>query len=88
MTETGGIYDAGSSPSLVRLDSKLDILTDQIGRMTEGLTELKILIQQQAQIAQQQAETARQQADTAAQQTQNIDRLTRIIEQLVSRGGQ
>ncbi|UBF26735.1 hypothetical protein K9N68_01660 [Kovacikia minuta CCNUW1] len=47
-------------------EEKLEIVTDQVGRLTEGLTEIKLLIQQQAK--------------TTRQQAQNIDRLSRIVE--------
>jgi hypothetical protein len=47
-------------------DNGLEILTEQVGRLTEGLTEIKLLIQQQATTADRQAETARLQAESIA----------------------
>ncbi|MGJ3253205.1 MAG: hypothetical protein ACFE0J_19050 [Elainellaceae cyanobacterium] len=54
-----------------QIDDKLDILIDQVGRLTEGLTEIKRLVQRQAEISERQAETA--------------DRLVRIVETLIQR---
>ncbi len=49
MTEAGGMYNTGNSPpTLISIDQKLDILIEQIARLTEGLTEIRLAIQQQA----------------------------------------
>ncbi|MGJ3246911.1 MAG: hypothetical protein ACFE0I_12655 [Elainellaceae cyanobacterium] len=61
-----------------RIDAKLDILIDQVGRLTEGLTEIKRLVQRQAETSERQAETSERQAETA-------DRLVRIVEMLIQR---
>jgi methyl-accepting chemotaxis protein len=65
---------------------KIDILIDQVGHFTEGLTELKLLVHEQAETAKQQAETAKQQAEAAKQQAQAIekqgDRFDHIDERL------
>jgi Skp family chaperone for outer membrane proteins len=53
-----------------RLDAKLEALTDQVGHLTEGLTEIKLMIQQQAEVAKQQTEVAKQQAESVRQQTE------------------
>lgn len=52
-------------------NEKLDVLIDQVGRLTEGLTDIKESIKQLAA-------TSERQADTA-------DRMTRIVENLVGR---
>jgi methyl-accepting chemotaxis protein len=48
------------------LDSKLEALTDQVGRLTKGLTEIKGMIQEQS--------------ETAKRQEHNIDRLVAVTE--------
>ncbi|WP_421654977.1 hypothetical protein [Leptothermofonsia sp. ETS-13] len=70
------------------INSKLDILIDQIGRLTEGLTEIKLLIQQQAETAKQQADSIKQQADsikqqaeTARLQAESVNKLVALLEQ-------
>jgi hypothetical protein len=52
-----------------RLDEKLEVLSDQVGRMTEGLTHLQIIVQEQSEISKRQAQTAQQQAESIAQLT-------------------
>ncbi len=52
--------------------SKIDIFIEQVGNLTEGLTELKLLIHEQAEAAKQQAEVAKQQADSIQQQTEIV----------------
>jgi methyl-accepting chemotaxis protein len=54
MTETNG-------------SGKIDILIDQVGRLTEGLTDIKQLVERVAH--------------TTEQQEQNISRLTTLFEQ-------
>jgi len=65
---------------------KIDILIDQVGHFTEGLTELKLLVHEQAETAKQQAEAAKQQAEAAKQQAKAIekqgDRFDHIDERL------
>ncbi|MEP0883761.1 hypothetical protein NDI49_19590 [Trichocoleus sp. ST-U3] len=69
-------------PSLTSMDSKLDLLIEQIGRMTEGLTAIRLITEQQLQTAQLQAQTAQQQgqdiqllAETARAQGHDIESL-------------
>ncbi|MBC7970144.1 MAG: hypothetical protein H7Z11_08470 [Verrucomicrobia bacterium] len=61
-------------------NQKIDLLTDQIGHLTEvvttGFAELKESVRQQSELAQQQSETAKR-------QEQNITRLVGIVEALV-----
>jgi methyl-accepting chemotaxis protein len=66
MTETPE-YDL-TLQHLDSIDQRLEILTDHIGRLTEGLTALRL-------ISEQQAETARWQAQTAQQQGHDIQQL-------------
>lgn len=49
--------------------SKIDVLIEQVGHLTEGLTEIKMMVQEQS-------ETSRRQAETT-------DRLVRIVEILL-----
>ncbi|MGJ3252799.1 MAG: hypothetical protein ACFE0J_16955 [Elainellaceae cyanobacterium] len=65
------------------LDEKLEILIDQVGRLTEGLTDIKLTTQQQAEVARQNAEIAWQNAETSRQQIEAVNRLTRIVEALI-----
>ena len=53
-------------PNGNNLDSKLETLIDQVGRLTEGLTEIKSMIQEQG--------------ETAKRQERNIDRLVAVTE--------
>ncbi|MCL6436193.1 MAG: hypothetical protein K6T90_18690 [Leptolyngbyaceae cyanobacterium HOT.MB2.61] len=59
---------------------KLDILIDQVGLLTEGLTEIKPLIQQQTETSQKQAEMIGELAKSVKQQRQSIDRLADVVE--------
>ena len=61
--------------------------SEQIGRLTEGITEIKLLIQEQgeitkqtAEITKQTAEVTRQNAEVAKQQAESIERLSRVVE--------
>ncbi len=63
---------------------KLDALTDQVGRLTEGITDLKLTVdegfkQLDARLNQI-ASTAEQQAETAKQQAESITRLISMLE--------
>lgn len=66
-------------------NDKLDLLIEQVGRLTEGLTEIKVLIYEQAETAERQAAVAERQAAVAERQSVSIDRLTAIVETLVQR---
>jgi methyl-accepting chemotaxis protein len=66
---------------------KIDILIDQVGHFTEGLTELKLLVQAQAETAQKQLEAIDKQgerldqlAKTVQQQSHSIDRIAAAME--------
>lgn len=54
---------------------KLDILIDQVGHFTEGLTELRILVQAQV-------ETAQKQLEAIDKQGERLDKLGDRLEQL------
>lgn len=58
--------------------SKLDLLTDQVGRLTEGLTEIKGLVERVA-------ETTERQAAVAERQAASIDRFSANVETLIRR---
>lgn len=47
-----------------RIDRKILEVSDQIGRLTEGLFEIKLDIREQREVAKQQAEIAKQQAES------------------------
>ena len=75
MTNTNELSEPSFEQALAKLalfieqgfsqqNHKLDILIDQVGHFTEGLTELKVLVQEQSETAKQQAAIAKQQADT------------------------
>lgn len=66
---------------------RIDILIDQVGHFTEGLTELKLSVQAQAEIAQKQLEAINKQgeridqlAKTVQQQSHSIDRIAAAME--------
>lgn len=66
---------------------KLDILIDQVGRLTEvvtiGFQEIKAISQQQATSIGQQATSINQLADSVQRQEQTISRLVGIVEGLL-----
>jgi hypothetical protein len=80
-------------------DQKLDILVEQVGRITEGLTEIRVTLQEQVEVGKRQderldrlgekldriAERQDRQAETTARQVETTDRLTRIVENLLQR---
>lgn len=59
-------------------NEKLDILIDQIGRFTEGLTELRAISREQLAIAQSQAESVKQLVETVRQQAETLKRQAEI----------
>ncbi len=59
---------------------KIDILIDQVGHLTEGLTELKLLIHQQVEIGQQQANRIDQLANAVSEQSQSIKLMAASME--------
>jgi methyl-accepting chemotaxis protein len=73
-------------------DQKLDILVEQVGRITEGLTEIRVTLQEQVEVGKRQderldrmAERLDRQAEATDRQMQITDRLTRIVENLLQR---
>lgn len=73
--------------SSLRQSQILEENSEQIGRLTEGLTEIKLLIQEQgeitkqtAEITKQTAEVTKQNAEVAKQQAESIERLSRVVE--------
>ncbi|SRR5579883_2899576 len=59
---------------------KLDILIDQVGHFTEGLTELRILVQAQAATAQKQLEAIDKQSAAIDKQSAAIDKQSAAID--------
>lgn len=59
-----------------RIDEKLEILIDQVGRLTAGLVDIKLTVERQAVVAERQAETVDRQAET-------VDRLVKIVDTLL-----
>jgi methyl-accepting chemotaxis protein len=64
---------------------KLDILIDQVGHFTEGLTELRILVQAQAETAQKQLEAIDKQSAAIDKQSAAIDKQGERIDKLGDR---
>ena len=54
--------------------------SEQIGRLTGGITEIRLLIQEQGEIIKQTAEITKQNAKVAEQQAESIERLSRVVE--------
>lgn len=79
MTETSG--NSPSERSIRDVDSKLDILTEQIGRLTEGLTEIRVSLTE-IRI------TAQAQAESISSLVARANRQASIIEQLLARRGE
>ena len=71
---------SGIDLRLDRIFESIEMLTEQVGRLTEGLTEIRLTSQQQATTSQQQAMTSQQQAMTSQQQTDNITRLVTVVD--------
>ncbi|MBW4581606.1 MAG: hypothetical protein KME42_18700 [Tildeniella nuda ZEHNDER 1965/U140] len=75
-----------TDPGTPNAPDKIDILIDRVGHFTEGLTELKLLVHEQAETAKQQAETAKQQLAAIEKQGERIekqsDRFDHIDERL------
>lgn len=78
-------------PDIQRLDNKLDLLIDQIGRLTEGLTEFRSTMQEGfaelKAITDRQAATAERQALTIERQSLAIERLALMLERTMEREG-
>ncbi|PSB19528.1 hypothetical protein C7B65_11465 [Phormidesmis priestleyi ULC007] len=68
--ETDGIY-----PRLDRVVENIEMLTEQVGRLTEGLTEIRLTTQQQAIISQQQADNITRLVTIVDRQTQMFEKL-------------
>lgn len=71
--------------------SNLEILVHQVGILSEGLTEIKLMLREQADIARQQNETiarlaeaqettVREQSVIVAAQTANVSRLIELLD--------
>jgi archaellum component FlaC len=67
-------------PSIQRLDNKLDILSDQIGRLTEAVTGLSLASSEQRHSLELLAQVTRQQSDHLNLIDGRLDRLTVITE--------
>jgi hypothetical protein len=68
---------------------KLDILIDQVGRLTESITELGIFVREGFEESNQRMtrleEISQRQADAIDRQEQNINRLVGVVEKLIDR---
>lgn len=73
-----------SGSSLDRIEHNIESLTEQVGRLTEGLTDLRVQEQQRHQEAMAEfteiREIVRQQAEIARQQAESISRLIGLLE--------
>jgi hypothetical protein len=68
---------SAESVQLNRQNSQLlNDLTLQVGHLTEGLAEVRYLIQEQSEVS-------KRQAETAERQERNIDRLVGIVDRLI-----
>jgi methyl-accepting chemotaxis protein len=65
----------------VQPPDKMEMLIDQVGRLTEGLTEIRLLIQDQIQQADKALAVAESQAAIAKENSASIQRLTAIVDQ-------
>jgi methyl-accepting chemotaxis protein len=78
-----------------RMDEKLEILIDQVGHLTEGLVDLKLTVERQAETVdrlltegladikatiERQVVVAERQAETMERQVETVDRLVKIVE--------
>lgn len=96
MTETLLSYDVGDrleqppQPSIQSLDSKLDILIEQVGRLTEvlttGLTDFNARLDRIAETTERQATVAERQSLTIERQSLAIERLALILERQIAKG--
>ena len=68
--ETDGIY-----PRLDRMAENIEMLTEQVGQLTEGLTEIRLTTQQQAIISQQQTDNITHLVTIVDRQTQMFEKL-------------
>ncbi|MGJ3254281.1 MAG: hypothetical protein ACFE0J_24580 [Elainellaceae cyanobacterium] len=59
---------------------RLDILIEQVGHLTEGLTEIKLMIREQTELVREQSETAKQQANSITTLSQDVSRLVGVVE--------
>jgi methyl-accepting chemotaxis protein len=61
--------------------SNIDILIEQVGRMTEGITEVRLLVERVAQTTERVAQTTERVAQTTEQVLQTIERVAQTTEQ-------
>jgi methyl-accepting chemotaxis protein len=62
-------------------NGKIDALIDQVGRLTEGITDLKGVVERVAQTVERVAQSTERQERDMERQERNIDRLTIVSEQ-------
>jgi len=76
------------------LDNKVDILTEQVGRLTEGLTDFRMRMEASVEefrsdlaeiklTIKEQAEVSKRQAESSIRQAETADRLARVVETLI-----
>ncbi|MGC8713161.1 MAG: hypothetical protein ACP5RH_12290 [Leptodesmis sp.] len=58
---------------------KLDTLIDQVGHLTEGLLEMRLMIQEQTAATKQQAESFKQQTEVARIQAETVAQLVALV---------
>jgi hypothetical protein len=93
VTETPGRYDVGGTPSvsIQQLDSKLDLLIDQIGKLTPELSDFCTVMQYGFSflkvITSRQAATAERLALTIERQSLAIERLALMLERVQAKEG-
>jgi hypothetical protein len=72
------------NPEYSRVEQSLEVLTEQVGRLTEGLYEFRADLRGIKGILQRQTEFNQQQAETAASQAETTASLVRIVEKLLN----
>lgn len=60
--------------SMAQLTQRVDTLTDQVGHLTEGLTEIKLITQQQATTADKQADSIKALSESVASLVSRLDK--------------
>jgi hypothetical protein len=93
MTGTPGRYELGGTPevSTQQLDNKLDLVIDQISKLTEGLTDFRTAMQkgflELKVITSHQDATAERQAVTIERPSLTLERLALMIERVLAKEG-
>jgi hypothetical protein len=66
-------------------NGKIDILIDQVGRLTEGLTDLREIVERVAQSTERQERNIDRLTIVSEQQSETTQRLVKIVEGLLEK---